>query len=192
MCYDCNNSYNLLNEIILHSRRDFHCEERCLKCLDTVLVFEQISPKQTIRLHTCKRLLLRHQNNDLCVLSQFVSSVLNFFEPTNFMIPCNSCELAFPQTNEGLNQFLIHSNVTFHNCTYNCRGCTLPQFKVGYDTKNGSTERTTHFCIRDGKCKLEWYRLIMVYSFEIHLLHNSYIGGGAIHSLSTIYLLKDS
>ena len=164
-CYDCCQSYYLLNELIAHCRGNYHGEESCLKCREGIVIFEQTNPRCILRLHTCNRSLLRHQNTDLHVLGLFVSSKLDFIKPTNRILFCNSCQIIFPQTNEGFNEFLIHSNTTFHNCLYSCRRCTLPQFKVAYEMRSGVAQKIAHFCIKDAKCILEWCR-ILLYSFS--------------------------
>ena len=154
-CYDCNLQFDHLNELVFHSRQNpLHCQEICLKCRDTILTFEQSSPYSITRLHTCKRSVISHQNSDLRVLSSLVSSKLCFSELTDYVIPCDSCNLSFPQTQSGFNEFLIHSNTALHNHMCSCRKCTLPQFVFQYETRNGVAKRMVHLCSTDAKFML--------------------------------------
>lgn len=121
-------------------------------CCDHILVYIQLSPHQIVRLHNCKKALLRYQNPDLQVFASDVSHALgwqtdgNLNPPTN--IPCDTCDQLFPQNPSGLYKFLEHSNVTSHNLanTHYCRKCSMPEILM---TASCTKRFLLHYCTKE-------------------------------------------
>lgn len=155
-CYDCNQSFHSLANLGDHSHSYlWHSVEICLKCSDPVTVFIQKYPSKIIRLHSCKRSLLRYQNSDLHLLSKQISTLLCWTDtPHQSVILCDVCDENFFQTSLGLFEFLKHSNQTAHNVipSSNCRKCTMPEFKL---TCTNSECCIAHFCTKDSKSILK-------------------------------------
>lgn len=156
-CYDCSQSFHSLVDIGNHSHSyPWHSVEICLKCSDPITVFIQKFPIKVIRLHTCKKSLLRYQNSDLHLLSIQIFQILCWTDAPQHqsVIFCDVCDLFFPQTSFGLFDFLNHSNLTTHNFvpSSNCQKCVMPEVKL-----MGSNLECCiiHFCTKDCKSVLK-------------------------------------
>lgn len=147
-CYDCNQRFHSLTELGNHcTQHPWHCGELCLKCNDSITVYTQMYPLKTVRLHTCRRLFLKHQNTDLFLLSSDVTSQLCLVGDSPSAILCDGCDQTFPQISKGVYSFLTHSNTVSHNKISNCRKCSMPEFKL----ITNSSHLTMHFCTKDSK-----------------------------------------
>ena len=154
-CYDCDQAFHSLASLGDHSQNYlWHSLEICLLCRETILVFIQRFPSKVVRLHTCKKALVRYQNSDLHVLSSQISHILFWVNTPqhNSVILCDACDSKFPQTPLGLFEFLNHSNGTSHNVTSNCKKCTMSEFKL---TCSNSECFIAHFCTKDSKSVLK-------------------------------------
>lgn len=152
-CYDCSQQFPSLVGLGNHSQDSpWHSQERCLMCCDHILVYLQVSPPQVVRLHTCKKDLLRYQNPDLQVLACEVSKALGWQaeknpEEQNNKIPCDTCDQLFQLNISGLYKFLEHSNITSHNIVnrHYCKKCSMPEILLNVCHK----QYLTHYCTKE-------------------------------------------
>ena len=153
-CYDCSVQFKSLAELGTHcTHKPWHCGEICLKCNDSITVYTQMYPLKTVRLHSCRRALLKHQNTDLFLLSANIANQMAWVGDslTHFMILCDECDLKFPQSSKGLYLFLTHSNTHSHNKISSCRKCSMHEFKVNTNT---SLSYAVHYCTKEFKSVL--------------------------------------
>ena len=150
-CYDCSLRFQSLSELANHcTQKPCHCAEVCLKCSDYITVYTQMYPFKTVRLHSCRRSLLKHQNTDLFLLSANIASQLSWDSLTCSML-CDDCDFTFPQTSNGVYSFLNHSNTLSHNKISNCRKCSMPEFRVKTNT---NISYAVHYCTKEFKSVL--------------------------------------
>jgi hypothetical protein len=145
-CYDCVEQFPTLEELAAHSHRcPPHSVESCLLCSKSITVF--YSSRHTVRLHSCSRNFLKHQNTDMKVLAQDLFRKLDLTEDDETSVFCQLCPKSFQHTPDGFYKFLKHSNRHMHTTVPNCKKCTLPEFKlVLYNS-----HVITHFCPKIGK-----------------------------------------
>ena len=166
-CYCCHKRFPNLEELANHAHlHPGHSEEFCLKCEQSVTVFFNYSQVGAVRLHSCKRSNLRHQNSDLCILSYYLTTKLELNttaedrETVSSSIFC-MCQKSFARTQEGVFKYLRHSNRRLHTTLPNCNKCTLPEFQMNLD----SAQISTHFCGKVGRPLLS----SRCYELEINL-----------------------
>lgn len=150
-CYDCSLRFHSLAELGTHcTQKPWHCGEVCLKCSNSITVYTQIYPLKTVRLHSCRHALLKHQNTDLFFLSANIANQLSLVGDslTCSVILCDECDIKFPQSCNGAYLFLNHSNTHSHNKISSCRKCSMPEFKV---TTNTSLSYVVHYCTKEFK-----------------------------------------
>lgn len=109
--------------------------------------------RQPIRLHTCRRSQLHHQNSDLHFLATHVSQTLGWLhekDPSVILCQVPGCPLTdFPLTMEGVEAFLLHSDKELHNISAYCRKCAMPEFLIVSSDNNACC--TVHICTKDFK-----------------------------------------